>query len=256
MTSCILQGGLGNQLFQIAAAKSLAIDTNDEFAINHELCFTPNQGNESKKYKTTLFKHIIETSNISDDIYIEQQYAYSPIPQKKNITIKGYFQSEKYFKTNINKIINLFYPSNQNIQEIQNWKSTRNIKTNTVGVHIRRGDYLRLSHHHVVLNKQYYEQAFEYFKNHEFVITSDDKQWARETFGKQNIYISDFDDEEKDFWLLSSCQNNIIANSTFSWWAAYLNKNKEKIVCCPEKWFTKEANCDTKDLIPENWIKI
>lgn len=81
-------------------------------------------------------------------------------------------------------------------------------------------------------------------------------QWARQNIIGDNIYYSDFYDEMKDFCLLTSCDHNINTNSTFSWWASYLNKNINKKIYVPSEWYTKEADCDIKDLIPEKWIKI
>lgn len=256
MISCILQGGLGNQLFQIAASKSLAIDLQDELYINHSICYTPNQGHQSKKYKDIFFKGILETNNIPKTIYQEEKYSYTEIPKLKNITLHGYFQSEKYFIKNKNEIINQYNILCNYEKEIIEWKSKHKINEITVGVHIRRGDYIKFSHYHVVLGIEYYKKTFQLFNNCSFIIVSDDIEWAKQNFKGENIFYSDFNDEIKDFCLLSSCHHNIIANSSFSWWASYLNKNAEKIICAPKTWFTQQANCDIKDLIPEKWIKI
>ena len=256
MISAFLQGGLGNQLFQVAAAKSLALDLNDDFAINHDICYTPNQGQKSGKYKNIFFKGVKETTEVPNIVYQEPNYTYNEIPKVKNITIHGYFQSEKYFINNKQKIIQDFTLDQKWFDEINAWKTKNKINKTTVGVHIRRGDYLKFSHHHKINGLEYYNQAFKNFENVDFIIVSDDIQWAKQNINNDNIYYSDLNDEIKDFCLLSSCDHNINANSTFSWWASYLNKNLNKKIYVPSEWYTKEANCDIKDLIPEGWIKI
>lgn len=256
MISVFLQGGLGNQLFQVAAAKSLALDLNDDFAINHDICYTPNQGQKSGKYKTTFFKNIKETKFIPNLLYKESEYIYNEIPKVKNITIQGYFQSEKYFQKHKQEIIKDYTLDQSWFNEINEWKKNSKINRKTVGVHIRRGDYLKFSHYHKTNGLEYYLEAFKYFKNVDFIIVSDDIEWAKQNIINDNVYYSDLSDEIKDFCLLTSCDNNINGNSTFSWWASYLNKNPNKKVYVPSEWYTKEANCDIKDLIPEGWIKI
>lgn len=256
MISCYLQGGLGNQLFQVAAAKSLALDVSDELAVNHDFCYTPNQGQKSGKYKNTFFKNITVTQAIPNLVYREPRYTYNEIPKLKNITIHGYFQSEKYFKKYKQEIIKDFTLDQVWFDEINEWKKQNKIYKETVGVHIRRGDFLKFSHYHKVIGIEYYIEAFKYFNNVDFIIVSDDIEWAKQNLISNNIYYSDFNDEIKDFCLLSSCNHNINGNSTFSWWAAYLNNNNNKKIYVPSEWFTNEANCDIKDLIPEKWIKI
>jgi hypothetical protein len=256
MISVFLQGGLGNQLFQVAAAKSLALDLNDDFAINHDICYTPNQGQKSGKYKNTFFKNIKETKFIPNLLYKEPEYIYNEIPKVKNITIHGYFQSEKYFRKHKQEIIKDYTLDQSWFNEINEWKKSNKINRKTVGVHVRRGDYLKFSHHHKTNALEYYIEAFKHFENVDFVIVSDDMEWVKQNIIGDNIYYSDFYDEIKDFCLLTSCDHNINTNSTFSWWASYLNKNINKKIYVPSEWYTKEADCDIKDLIPEKWIKI
>ena len=256
MISVFLQGGLGNQLFQVAAAKSLALDLNDDFGINHNICYTPNQGQKSGKYKNTFFKNIKEIQNIPNVFYKEPEYTYNEIPKIKNITINGYFQSEKYFIKYKEQIIKDYTLDKEWFDEINEWKKSKKINKKTVGVHVRRGDYLKFSHHHKTNGLDYYIKALKHFENVDYIIVSDDIDWAKQNIVGDNIYYSDLNDEIKDFCLLSSCDHNINANSTFSWWASYLNKNTDKRIYVPSEWYTKEANCDIKDLILETWTKI
>ena len=130
-----------------------------------------------------------------------------------------------------------------------------------VAVHIRRGDYLNYSYLNEICNKQYYDQAIQYFKNKynfcSFVFFSDDILWCKEKFKeiKNSIFVdwNTKDQSYLDLYMMSLCQNNIIANSTFSWWGAYLNNNNEKIVICPKFWNQRTL---TNHLICPGWIAL
>ena len=91
--------------------------------------------------------------------------------------------------------------------------------------------------------------------NGSFLIFSDDINWAKQNFDNKNLYFSESNDELFDFILMSKCDNNIIANSSFSWWASYLNKNKNKTIVSPKKWFNPISNLNYKDILPEDWIR-
>ena len=167
----------------------------------------------------------------------------------------GYFQSEKYFKHNRDKILELFKPQ----EKINKFllKKYSNLINNEkhVSVHIRRGDYLKFSDYHTNLNKDYYYKAMNYFKDeYKFIFFSDDIEWCKETFtNKNNIFIEKQDDI-LDLYLMSKIKNNIIANSSFSWWAAWLNENENKKVIAPSTWFGfKNGHLDKKDLLPKEW---
>ena len=119
MISCNLQGGLGNQMFQIAATVSLALSNDDTYSFNFHQCYTPNQGNQSIKYIDNIFKNIPSHNNYEfEKIYTEPKFSFSNIPYEKNLLLNGYFQSEKYFKNNINDIKKLFFISDENIKVI------------------------------------------------------------------------------------------------------------------------------------------
>lgn len=249
-------GGLGNQLFQIAAAKSLSLSMGDDLRVNHDNCFTPNQGHRSEKYRASFFKNILTTTDIPSAIYAERRFPFDPIPKINNLTIKGYFQSEKYFQEHKEEITNLFYPTSEEMEETAQWKKSRNISGETVSVHIRRGDYIKFSHFHSVSPIEYFIKAMESFDNVTYVIFSDDVQWVKENIKHPKAHFSDGGDEVEDLRLMLSCDHNIISNSSFSWWAAYLNKNPNKRVIYPKEWFTPAANIDTKDLCPEKWERL
>jgi hypothetical protein len=246
MISCSLQGGLGNQMFQISATIALALKNNDDACFNFNDCYTPLQGNPSNNYKDTIFKNICNRPFfISEKTYFEPKFSFSEIPYHKNLLLKGYFQSEKYFKDYSEEIINTFVLSNSIVKPVDNLTS----------VHVRRGDYLKLSPFHSVCGVDYYKNAMDIIGGN-FLFFSDDIEWVKKNFKGNNIFYSENNDEVLDLSLMSVCDNNIIANSSFSWWAAFLNKNKNKKVISPSSWFGETGPKDTQDIIPSNWLKL
>ena len=107
---------------------------------------------------------------------------------------------------------------------------------NTTSVHIRRGDYLKLSDIFSLCSKEYYINAMRKLENQKFIFVSDDIKWVKQNFKGDNIFYSELNDDILDLTLMTMCSNNIIANSSFSWWGAFLNKNKNKQVFAPEYW--------------------
>jgi len=124
-------------------------------------------------------------------------------------------------------------------------------------VHIRRGDYLNKIHKHPTQPKEYYYSAFSQFNEDiHFLIFSDDIEWCKNNLKYKYLY---FIEEELDYislYLMSLCNHNIIANSSFSWWGAWLNQETNKKVIAPSNWFGKNKKLNTKDLIPSKWIKL
>ena len=259
MITSKLQGGLCNQMFQIAAAHSLAISNNDITGFNFNDCYTPNQGFSAIKYKKTLFKNINEIPDYNGFInnYIEPNFSFNKIPYANNLILKGYFQSEKYFKNNKKEIIDLFFINPIDVNFLIEQFNLNDNKT--VTVHIRRGDYLKYPDFHLVCDTKYYQQAIEIFDNtYRFIFISDDIEWCKENFNGNNYIFSDLNDEILDLTLMSLCSHNILSNSSFSWWGSYLNNNKNKIVVAPKNWFGNNPNTpkDTQDIYCDNWIKI
>lgn len=249
-------GGLGNQMFQIAAATSLAIDNNDEAIFNFKKCFTPLQGNSSLKYKDNIFKNIKNSDSIiSEYSYDETSYKHSEIPYVKNLLINGYFQSEKYFQKNKQQIADLFFINEEDVAVLTLKYKQINLDK-TVCVHVRRGDYLRFSDIHPVCEIEYYKKAMDFFPNKNFIFVSKDMGWVKDNFKGENIFYCQNENEILDFTIQTICSDNIIANSTFSWWAAYLNKNKDKKIIAPSQWFGKNSGIYQNDIVPANWIKI
>lgn len=174
----------------------------------------------------------------------------------------GYFQNEKYFKDYRNGILNSFSlklpldDKNNSVLDI--------IKsTNSVSIHVRRGDYVSLdcaSKFHGLCSLYYYAKAIKHIakkvKNPHFFLFSDDIAWVVENLKIGYPYtVIDFNGEKSffDMELMKNCKHNIVANSSFSWWGAWLNQNPKKIVVSPKKWIAKKQKCD---IIPKEWVKV
>jgi hypothetical protein len=250
-----LMGGLGNQMFQIAAAKAHALKNNVEFRAIEKGHVLPYQGFKFKKYNKSVFRNVQTIDSIPEGIqsYTYLDCPYKEIPDSKNLFITGYFQSEKYFKVYANAIRNLFSISDEIKEYILD--KYPNISKNSISIHVRRGDYVQLQHVHELQPIGYYKQALEIIKNTQNIyVFSDDIHWCKKNLSFANNFV----DEEDDIslYMMSLCSNNIMANSSFSWWAAWLNQNPSKKVIAPKKWFGKGGPRGTQDLIPKEWAVI
>ena len=263
-----LQGGLANQIFQWAYGKYLSekyntplyLDvssylnqvgiTKREFSLNKfpnlKYQFLPNERNISL-WSTEPEKTKIQT--LSDNFnFSELDY-----DNNSHYILNGYWQSEKYFKGISDIIRNELQPSEESLKKF----SSLPINENNVSIHIRRTDYVTSNGYHPVQSIDYYQKGLDIIGDYDNVfVFSDDINWCKENLKFDNmIFIEGFDDVE-DIWLMSMCKHNIIANSSFSWWAAWLNSNPNKKVIAPSNWFGNQANLNTDDIIPENWIKV
>lgn len=244
MISSFIQGGLGNQLFQIAAGYSHSLEVSSSFALSLGQHHLPLQGSNISVYRDTIFKKIkfqnLDLSKLL--LYKEPKFSFSEIPKLDNLLLFGYFQSEKYFKKYKDKIYDLFsFPRK---------KEAPNIK---VSLHIRRGDYARIPKILPILPLSYYKDAIDVIGEYdEILIFSDDESLALEKEFKNSRRVNAGNDLD-DFILMSSCQHNIIANSSFSWWSAYLNPNQSKKVVAPKTWFGQEGPQDWQDIYCDGW---
>jgi hypothetical protein len=268
-----IRGGLGNQMFQYAMAKSLAIEKNknlyldlsafgstelrnfglDHFNIDCNTYKKPNRYiSKLRSYFKTRVNYRESDLGFHEDIFKLKE---------DDIYLKGYFQSEKYF-IKYEKEIRHNFQITTPLKEITKQTIDRVKKVNSVALHIRRGDYL--STQLFMTDKDlYYKQAVELIENQidnpVFFIFSDDMEWVKRNFmiKHETVYI-DFNDDMtnfEDMKLMASCKHNVIANSSFSWWSAWLNNNLNKVVIAPKQWFNDDT-IDTEDRIPENWIKL
>jgi len=267
-----LNGGLGNQLFILFAGISKAIDENRNYLIYLE-------NNNRVFYFDNFLKHlhdkVINYNNYNINIiniYNEPFFHYQEIPNNYDM-IKGYFQSSKYFDHNLNELFNIF-KINQN-------KNNYKLNLKSIGIHFRIGDYINLQHYHRILSFIYYVKAINYLKNN----LPDFDEYTFIIFGEKNNdtlindfikeinfnlnksinYIKIYDrynniNDYEEFFYMSNCNHLIIANSTYSWFAAYLNNNNNKIIIHPSKnkWFADEISniVNLKDLFLNDWIEI
>lgn len=225
---------MGNQLFQIAATVALAIRNDDEYIF-------PRWENECNFSLYDCFSDKIENK----EVHIEPYFQYSEIKYKPNLNLQGFYQSEKYFDDCKDIIHNLLTP-----------RIGFGIKYDTTAIHVRRGDYLNLKKEYVQLTQDYYNMAMEETKTTKYIVFSDDISWCKENFKGEQFEFSEGRAPVEDLALMLACQNQIIANSSFSWWGAYLNKNPSKVVVAPKAWFGPALAHDTKDLVPESWLRI
>jgi hypothetical protein len=267
-------GGLGNQMFQIATAYALSKDLKTIFpksyrnldcGFDFDGCYTPLQGHTSAKYKNNFFKNfkLLETKPYHD--FQEPSFSYTEIPLVPTygggLTLKGYFQSEKYFKNYRDELIKLFDFPFEITKNVHPFIMNFDLE-NVVGVHVRRGDYInppsKEDFHFNLGKSEYYKKAMNILGADKiFIFISDDIKWCKENFKGKNIFYSPFTNELEDLYLLSRCKHKIIANSSFSWWGAYLSKWKWLSTCviAPENWFGPKGPKDTQDLIPTHWVK-
>lgn len=262
-----LQGGLGNQLFQIATAYSYSIYNDSELKIYKDL-YIPSHHPDLKSYKDNIYSNLkIESLDANFARYNEQSFCFNEIPKiDNNVMLYGYFQSEKYFKKHSQEIKKLFNFKSEITSKYEN-----ELKTKNCSIHIRRGDYLNLKNFHPNQGLDYYKEAMSLFeKDTLFFVFSNDIEWCKKEINKnstgaENFVFVEGNSCEEDLLLMSNCQNNIIANSSFSWWGAWLNDNQSKKIIYPKNWFTEsyaKRICGQdfenykKSLIPENWIGI
>lgn len=253
----MLRGRMCNQMFQIATAKSLSIDNNTDFVCGTNVSGITPSKIESDIYKITTFRKI-KFQDLKPMMYKVHQdpsdFSYKKIPYENNILLDGYYQSEKYFKKHRSEILNMYECPDNLKKEMDVSFSELLSRNDTCSVHIRRGDYLKYKENHTNLTKNYYEKCFNEKKNSHFVFFSDDIEWCKENFKNKNATFVDTKSDVVDFYLMSRMKDNIIANSSFSWWAAWINKNDNKHVIAPKKWFgPKNKHLYSGDIIPNDW---
>lgn len=268
MMTVYLQGGLGNQMFQIASTYSHAKKNNDEAVFNLSNSHTPHQGQNSFKYKNTLFKSFKNNPNVYEtcvNAFSQPGHSFCELPYFENMQLQGFYQSEKFFIEYKNELINIFREGLMTYKT--KWETInneinllrKNLNKPIVSIHIRRGDYLKFKGIHDPCSIEYYNKAMDIMKNqvgdfHAYFV-SDDIEWCREIFEGHGSFSKNID-ELDDLILMVNSDHNIIANSSFSWWGAYLNNNNNKKIISPKKWFGPRGPQDQQDIIPECWIKI
>lgn len=238
-----IQGGLGNQLFQIAAGLSLAKDIGCEFRIIKNQHHLPLQGTRIENYYDNIFKNlkfIEEKDVINFKIYREPSFSFREVPRVDNLILHGYFQSEKYFKHNENYI-----------REIINFPKC-DTKQNFVSLHLRQGDYANNLEFHYIQKHDYYKKAISLIRNYDKILAFSDSKLP-DDFNFDKLEMISGSNDLDDFSIMSSCETNIISNSTFSWWAAWANRGKNKRVIAPRIWFGPQGPQDWQDIYCDGW---
>lgn len=285
-------GGLGNQMFQYAMGFSLAKINNSTCRLdlsgftsyklhNYSLKYFNIHLEQATKQEINIFKStpdnfrakvLYKLGLLNRDWQFSQyiserafNFDQSILGLRGNYYLDGYWQSEKYFMKYRDQLRDEFKikttPDHVNMSALSAIANSE-----SVSVHIRHGDYLTnhdASAIHGVLPLDYYKRAFSLIRTrlHDptFFVFSDNIVWAKQNLSNiQSIYFMEHNKAEhnyEDLRLMSACKHNIIANSSFSWWAAWLNNNPHKLVIAPQKWFTDRTK-DTKDLLPIDWIKL
>lgn len=264
MITCTLQGGLANIMFQMAAMRSFAKDNNTEISfpnfssqldlMNKDTHHNPKL-NHAYEY-ASIFKNLnMRQDNINVLKTVAVPFMFTSIQFENNTNYTGFFQCEKFFMHNRDLILDMYEP-NDTIKNYINEKYSNLFGITTCAIHVRRGDYLKLQHVHTVQSLEYFTKAIEAIGPvDKYVVVSDDIEWCKANFIGDNFVFVENEKDYIDLFLMSMCSHQIISNSSFSWWAAWLNKNEEKKVVGPLKWFN-EPSIDSKDILPESWIKI
>ena len=293
MNKVSIYGGLGNQMFQYAFFTGLnAHVKNNQLSFSGFLYYKHHNGFDlcrafriamplhlkllnffltygsfvyKNKVGSFFFRKLITWYHKKKYfIYAEkEEFEYDAnVFKQQNVFFKGTWQSVLYFK-DITETIKQKFVFNVPKDRLNQNLADKINDCNAVSIHIRRGDYLSViwhSSHGVINNTEYYEKAMGYIESKiphpHYFIFSDDINWVKQNLKTSNCTYVNHNKDKKSFadmYLMSLCKHNIIANSTFSWWAAWLNKNENKIVVMPEKWLnTKDCN----QIFPDKWIKL
>lgn len=274
--SCRLQGGLGNQLFQIFATLNYAIRYRRRFVFLN----TPRLlvGTPRPTYWNTLFQRlspVLVPHWNAPRLLPEAQLSYYPLakpPPHETTVLVGYFQSEHYFAENYEMIGRILQLDAQRDLVLQETVTDLRPAPGCISLHFRLSDYKQLPNHYVLLPVHYYARALShvlscitnaesasvmYFCEDQDVAEVLEKiAWLQTLFPALPFRRGGQDRADwQQLLLMSACTHNIIANSTFSWWAAYLNKTPNKIVCFPSTWFGPAIAQDIHDLCPSTWVE-
>ena len=251
-----IQGGLCNQLFQWAYGKNLS----KRYEVFFDTSFFDQQFNLTKATQRDylLDNILVKKAKVIDDemaislgglkfyrIIDEFKFKKLNFKAQENYILDGYWQSEKYFLDIKNEIVDSFV-----------WPEIKNLDLkNSCSIHVRRGDYLKTQHVHPIQSIDYYNKALDIIQpKGNIFIFSDDIKWCKNNLNYKNSIFMENNSNIYDLHAMSLCADNIIANSSFSWWAAWLNQNENKKIICPKNWFADSTN--DSDIKPSEWIQI
>lgn len=290
-----LMGGLGNQMFQYAFGKALALKHNVKLKLDISALTDQEDGSnntirdfslkafnihadlaseqEIQEFKKNKIGKIVDLASLSLPLRSSRLYVREPhfhffenaLKAPENSYIDGYWQSEKYFNSIRKQLLEEFSPvkpiSTQSKSIADKIKSTT-----SVSIHVRRGDYISVPQNsdlYEVCSETYYKEAINIIankvENPVFYVFSNEPEWFENNikidFPVEFVRHNTGNNSFEDMYLMSLCQHNIIANSSFSWWGAWLNQHPDKLVLAPKKWFKNNLK-NTKDLLPQAWIQL
>jgi len=252
-----LQGGLGNQMFQMATAYAYAQKYGKSLVFDHSVkVISPDAGVPRKSYFDTMFQQTgnADVKSLFWNVYQESEFPYHEIPYLYgNVQLKGYFQTAKYFNEFRSEILKFFQNENKAVGPTLITTSFP-----TVSLHIRRTDYITSSDLHTNQGMNYYVAAVKALKIPKLQIRvfSDDLKWCQQNlpayFPEHELLYMTGSDEE-DLWNMSLCDHHILANSSFSWWGSYLDTKQTAITVAPKIWFN-DSKMNWQDIYCEKWI--
>lgn len=270
-----LRGGLGNQMFQYATARSLSLKTCVKLELDGSELGKGGQRalglnyfslpTEIRVNNSVLSKYIRRLS-ITRTSFREKKFGFDDRFKllRSPVDLAGYFQSEKYFVEHRQDILRDFTLKAEYVENIKALSEKHIPVDSAISLHVRRGDYTNNKNRdlYAQLGEQYYNQAIHLIKQrtsgpHTLCVFTDDVNWVTENLNlpQGSKIISQYTSHDiEDLMLMSQCSHHIIANSTFSWWAAWLNPSATKVVVAPRQWFgASKSTIDTSDLIPTTW---
>jgi hypothetical protein len=271
MKAVKLMGGLGNQMFQYAFGVLLGPSTEYDVSWFDEVKCV--QGATLREYELDFWN--VKPSLIKVPKYkffgickIKPKKIVEKIPnlydenllKYKRGLFEGYFQVAQYYDKVRDQLLKDFTPRNKPNKQNKAVLDLIN-SVNAVSIHVRRGDYVKLQNIYGVCDLDYYKRAVKHIaknvKHPHFFIFSDDIKWVKDNlkidYPCEYIDFNHGRDSAWDIWLMANCKHNIIANSSFSWWGAWLNKNQDKIVIAPQNWF---ADGQPTDIVPTKWLRM
>lgn len=285
MLTCTLMGGLGNQLFQIFATISYAIKAHVPFAFLNVESLGGGEGTTKRHtYWKSLFYRL--TPFLKDSFpqlkYVrENGFQYNSFNTQffmgNDACLHGYFQSYMYFQEYYKQIYNLLDIEKQKNDVVKKIKSINplideNFMNKSISLHFRIGDYKKIQHFHPIMTVNYYTRCLQFIQqknptekfNVLYFCEDDDINDVRKIIEHLSSVVPEYNfirasnllADWEQLLLMSCCNHNIIANSSFSWWGAFFNSNPDKIVCYPSVWFGPSAGHNTSDLCPPSWRKI
>lgn len=263
--TCKLYGGLGNQLFQIFATIAYSLQHNIDFLFE----YNENLGKRNTYWNTLLTSisdHVIITVPPTTLVNQGTHGFVKLAAPKENIMLNGYFQSFKFFDDQLKTILKMI--------DVEKFQKKYIKQKNSISLHFRRGDYKDLQDCHPIMKIDYYVNSLNYIllldetlddktivyyfcEEEDLESVEKDVVILKNEFRDKFVFVRHLEHADwEEMISMSCCKHNIIANSSFSWWGAYLNRDPEKIVCYPSIWFGPLIQENTDTMFPEKWIKI